>query len=237
MELRCAIVDDEPLAITVLEGMLEKIPGINVIATFNDALSAMDYLADGSNEVDFLFLDIEMPSLSGIDFLKTLTSPPPVIISSANKNYAIEGFELNVVDYVLKPITFERIVKSINKIKERFDKEVQASDESPEALFLKENKKMVKVVVGNILYIEGVKDYVKVVTNRKMVITKNKISYFEEILPSDHFIRVHKSFIVAVNHIDAYSSSFIEIGFNEIPVGRSYKDSALKKLGKISESE
>ena len=239
MKLRCVIVDDEPLAITVLQSKLAKIPGIEVVDTFNDALSVHEYLAERSNEIDFLFLDIEMPSLSGIDLIKSLLKPQLVVITSANKNYAVEGFDLNVVDYVVKPITLERIVKAVNKVKERIEiSKIDKTPKKPEAntsLFLKENKRMVKVVLNDILYIESIKDYVKVVTRNKMVVTKQKISFFEETLPKEDFVRVHKSFIVATNHIDAYNSSFIEIGFTEIPIGRSFKEDALKRLARIIE--
>jgi len=237
MKLKCVIVDDEPLAITVLQGYLKKIPTIEVIATFNDALSVYEILKE--QEIDFLFLDIEMPNLTGIDFLKSFTKPPLVIITSANKNYAIEGFELNVIDYILKPLTFERLLKAINKIieiksaKPIHEKDVEITDH----IYLKENKRMVKIYIENILYIESIKDYVKVVTKSKTVITKQQLGYFETILNPKKFIKIHRSYIIAVNQIDAFSCSTVEIGSIEIPIGRKYKEETLQKLGEIESIE
>ncbi|BDX36674.1 DNA-binding response regulator [Tenuifilaceae bacterium CYCD] len=229
MKLRCVIVDDEPLSIEVMEGYLKKIPNIEVIATFNDAISVMSILSE--QDVDLLFLDIEMPKLSGIDFLRTLANPPMVIITSANKNYAIEGYELNVVDYLLKPITLERVVRGVNKVIEKKSKKAQPQQDTEDYIFLKENKKMVRLNLNSILYLESVKDYVKVVTKNKTVVTKQNLGYFEQILNPSDFIRVHRSFMVAVKNIDAFSSSSVEIGSLEIPFGRLYKDEALKRLG------
>lgn len=235
MKLRCAIVDDELLAIAMLEGILKKIPYVEVVKTFNDALSVYDFISE--NEIDFLFLDIEMPNLTGIDFLKSLTHPPLVIITSANKNYALEGFDLNVVDYVLKPLTLERVTKALCKVVDiKSAKELvgQSHPNNSEHLFLKENKRNVRISINEIVYLESVKDYVKVVTKNKTVLTKENLSHFESILDSTKFVRIHRSFIVAVNHIDAFSCSAVEIGKLEIPIGRLYKESTLKHLGDAS---
>lgn len=237
MNLKCAIVDDEPLAIAILEGLLKKIPNIEVVATFNDAISALEKLNE--LEIDFLFLDIEMPNLTGIDFLKSLSHPPMVIITSANKNYAIEGFELNVIDYLLKPVTLERVLKAVNKILEA--KSIKShhaqSSAGVDFIYLKENKRMVKVTISEIKYLESVKDYVKVVAKDKTVLTKQNISHFEQLLSSNDFIRIHRSFIIALKHVDAYSCSEVEIGSLEIPIGRMYKDEALKRLGDAIDTE
>lgn len=237
MKLRCVIVDDEPLSIEVMESYLKKIPNVEVVATFNDAISVMPILNE--LDVDFLFLDIEMPKISGIDFLRSISNPPMVIITSANKNYAIEGFELNVVDYLLKPITMEKVVRAINKIIEKKSKKTlppQPVDPS-EYLFLKENKKMIRLNICDIQYLESVKDYVKVVTPGKTVVTKQNLSHFEQILNPSDFVRVHRSFIVAISHIDAFTSASIEIGKIEIPIGRLFKDEALKRLGNFDETK
>jgi len=227
----------EPLSIEVLEGYLKKIPNVEVVARFNDAISAMGTLNEF--EVDFLFLDIEMPKISGIDFLRTISNPPMVVITSANKNYAIEGFELNVVDYLLKPITLERVVRAINKIIDKKSKKTTQSSttDSSEYIFLKENKKMIRLNVADILYFESIKDYVKVVTPSKTVVTKQNLSYFEQSLNSQEFVRVHRSFIVSIKHIDAFTSSSVEIGKVEIPIGRLYKDEALRRLGNFDDSK
>ncbi len=236
MKLRCAIVDDESLSIDILQGYLARIPNVEVVATFNDPISVIDFLNE--NEVDFLFLDIEMPNLSGIDLLKSLVEPPLVIITSANKNYALEGYELDVVDYLLKPISLKRLVRSISKISEIISAKInQVSISSEEYIFLKENKRMVRVNFADILFVEGMKDYVKVVTRDKTVVSKQSLSCLEDILANRNFVRVHKSFIVSLDHVDAFSNSFIEIGLFEIPIGRSHKDKALEQLGLISDSE
>ncbi len=237
MKLRCVIVDDEPLSIEVMEGYLKKIPNIEVVATFNDAISVMSILSE--QDIDFLFLDIEMPKLSGIDFLRSITNPPMVIITSANKNYALDGYELNVVDYLLKPITLERVIRAVNKIIEKKSKKTikPTPQESTDYIFLKENKKMIRLVLSDIQYIESIKDYVKVVTENKTVVTKQNLSHFEQILDPSEFVRVHRSFIVAIRHIDAFTSASVEIGKLEIPIGRLYKDEALKRLGNFDDTK
>jgi len=237
MKLRCVIVDDEPLSIEVMEGYLKKIPNIEVVATFNDAISVMSILSE--QDIDFLFLDIEMPKLSGIDFLRSISNPPMVIITSANKNYALDGYELNVVDYLLKPITLERVIRAVNKIIEKKSKKTikPTPQESTDYIFLKENKKMIRLVLSDIQYIESIKDYVKVVTENKTVVTKQNLSHFEQILDPSEFVRVHRSFIVAIRHIDAFTSASVEIGKLEIPIGRLYKDEALKRLGNFDDTK
>jgi len=237
MNLRCAIVDDEVLAIEILEGLLKRIPNIQVVATFNDAIQLLEKICE--LEIDFLFLDIEMPGLSGIDFLKSLPRPPLTIITSANKNYAIEGFELNVIDYLVKPFTFERLLKATNRVSEIVSVKTAHPilSNSHDYIYLKENKRVVRVKISEIKYLESIKDYVKVVTQSKTVITKQNLSFFEKSLDPQHFIRVHRSFIVGVKHIDAYSCSTVEIGSQEIPIGRLYKDDTLKKFGEIVDTE
>ena len=233
MKLRCVVVDDEPLAITIIEGHLKKIPYIEIIGKFDNAIPVYEFLKE--NVVDLLFLDIEMPNITGIDFLKSLSSPPSVIFTTANKNHAIEGFDLNVEDYILKPITFERLFKSVNRVYENINREKKTEKpESDEFLYLKENKKMVKVYFKNILYLESIKDYVKVVTLRKTVITKQQLSYFESLLNNNKFLRIHRSFIVATDKIDAYSLSGIDIGNMELPIGRKYKESVINALENLN---
>lgn len=231
MDVRCVIIDDEPLSINVLEGYLNRIPNVEVVATFTSALPVISYLKE--QPVDFILLDIEMPNLTGIEFIKSLNDPPLVIIVSANKDYAIEGYELNVVDYVLKPLTLERLLKAVNKIFDAVSAKRNSvrTDYKEDILFLKVSKKNVKVLIPDILYIESVKDYVRVVTSDKEIITKQKLSYFEKILNPGQFVRIHRSYIVAKRHIDAYTLSSVEIGRVEIPIGRMYRDNAVNRLG------
>lgn len=237
MKLKCVIVDDEPLALTILEGYLKKIPFIEILAKFESAIPVYEFLK--KTEIDLLFLDIEMPNLSGIEFIKTLPSHPSVIFTTANKNYAIEGFNLNVDDYILKPVTFERLLVAVNRIAEKINPKgrIDHNVESSDYLYLKENKKMVKVNLNDILYFESNKDYVKVVTSCKTVITKQHLGFFEDKLNSKEFLRIHRSFIIAINKIDAYSHSSIEIGKAELPIGRLYKDSVFEVLSKISKHD
>jgi DNA-binding LytR/AlgR family response regulator len=234
MSLRCVVVDDEPLAITIIEGFLKKIPYIEVVGRFDSALPVFEFLK--GNKVDLIFLDIEMPGLTGVDFVKTLSNPPSIIFITANKNYAIEGFDLNVDDFLLKPISFERLLKSVNRIIEKKSKKKKESNQT-DFLYLKENKKMVKVYLKNILYLESIKDYVKVVTVFKTVVTKQPLSYFESILSQAQFLRIHRSFIVAINKIDAYSLSGIDIGNIELPIGRKYKELVIKRLDQLSKAD
>lgn len=238
MKLKCVIVDDEPLALTILEGYLKKIPFIEILAKFDNAIPVYELLK--KTEVDVLFLDIEMPNLTGVDFIKSLPSHPSVIFTTANKNYALEGFNLHVDDYILKPITFERLLTAVNRVADKLaikDKENKNTEEDFNSLYLKENKKMVKVNFNDILYLESNKDYVKVVTLCKTVITKQQLSFFESKLDTKNFLRIHRSFIVAIDKIDAYSHSSIDIGKSELPIGRSYKDSVFEVLSKISHQE
>ncbi|MCK5171385.1 MAG: response regulator transcription factor [Bacteroidales bacterium] len=233
MKLQCVIVDDEPLAITIIEGFLKKIPYIEIIGKFDNAIPVYEFLK--SNPVDLLFLDIEMPNITGIDFLKSLSSPPSVIFTTANKNYAIEGFDLNVEDYILKPITFERLFKAVNRVYENINQgKTTKKPDSNEFLYLKENKKMVKVYFKNILFLESIKDYVKIVTLCKTVITKQQLSYFESSLNNSKFLRIHRSFIVATDKIDAYSLSGIDIGDTELPIGRKYKETVIEALENLN---
>ena len=234
MSLRCVVVDDEPLAITIIEGFLKKIPYIEVVGKFDNAIPVFRFLKE--NKVDIIFLDIEMPGLTGVDFVKTLSNPPSIIFITANKNYAIEGFDLNIDDFLLKPISFERLLKSVNRIIEKKSKKTKESTET-NFLYLKENKKMVKVYLKNILYLESIKDYVKVITVCKTVVTKQPLSYFESILSPVQFLRIHRSFIVAVNKIDAYSLSGIDIGNIELPIGRKYKEPVIQRLDQLSKAD
>lgn len=230
MKLKCVIVDDEPLSVDVLVGFLRKIQDVEVVATFNDAVSALGFIRE--TELDFLLLDIEMPQLSGIDIIRSLSNPPLVIITSANKTYALEGYELEVFDYLVKPITFSRLVRAINRVVEikqiRLQQKLQCTAEG--SIFLRENKKMVRVNIADILYIESDRDYAKVVTSVRTIITKHNISFFEQELNPKDFIRVHRSFIVSIKRIDAFSSSSVEIGKVEIPFGRLYKEDAHRRL-------
>jgi DNA-binding LytR/AlgR family response regulator len=232
--MKCIIVDDEPLAIEIMESYVSKVEQLQLAGTFRNAVSAFTFLQQ--NSVDLIFLDIQMPKLSGIDFLKTLKNPPKVIFTTAFRDYAIEGFELEVADYLLKPIPFERFLKAVAKV---LHQPVTAhppsngkSESSDNYVYFKVDKKMIKTRMEDILFIESVKDYVKVRTAEKEIITQQKISYLEESLPKEQFIRIHRSFIVNREKIDAYSATDVEVGKFHVPIGRNYKNDVMKVLAK-----
>jgi DNA-binding LytR/AlgR family response regulator len=233
--MKCLIIDDEPLAIKVLESHIKNVDFLEISSTFFNAVDAYNYLQ--KNKVDLLFLDINMPRLTGLEFLKTLTNPPQVILTTAYREFALDGYEFNVKDYLLKPISFERFLKAVGKVRGEV-KEVAmpvapaSGNDEPRHIFIKSNKKMVKVYFRDILFIESIKDYVKVKTDKIEVISNQRISGMEEILPKDSFLRIHKSFIINLTRIDSFSNSFVEINKKELPIGRLYKNEALKVLMK-----
>ena len=233
--MKCIIVDDEPLAIEILESYVARIEQLQLVGTFRNAIAAFTFLQQ--HPVDLIFLDIQMPKLSGIDFLKTLKKHPKVIFTTAFRDYALDGFELEVADYLLKPIPFERFLKAVAKVLPQAETErtlpAQPSTTSNESfIYFKVDKKMVKTRLSDILYIESIKDYVKVRTLDKEIITQQKISYLEESLPRTQFLRVHRSFMVNVERIDAYSATDVEMGKHQIPIGRNYKNDVIRILSK-----
>lgn len=230
--MKCIIVDDEPLAIEILESYVARIEELELTGTFRNAIAAFSFVQQ--NPVDLIFLDIEMPKLSGIEFLKTLKNSPKVIITTAYRDYAIEGFELEVVDYLLKPIPFERFLKSVGKVLHSRVEAPVSTQVAPQDSFIyfKVDKKMVKTKIADILYIESIKDYVKVRTADKEIITQQKISYLDESLPRQQFLRIHRSFIVNLDRIDAYTATDVEISKFKVPIGRNYKADVMKVLSK-----
>lgn len=234
--MKCIIVDDEPLAIEILESYVRRIDQLQLAGTFRNAIAAFTFLQQ--EPVDLIFLDIQMPKLSGIEFLKTLKSPPKVIFTTAFRDYALEGFDLEIADYLLKPISFERFLKAVAKVMHKEPTTVhqvagqKQDNNSDDYVFFKVDKKMVKTKMADILYIESVKDYVKVKTTEKEIITQQKISYLEESLPREQFVRVHRSFIINRDKIDAYSATDVEIGKHHVPIGRNYKNDVIKLLAK-----
>jgi two-component system LytT family response regulator len=194
-----------------------------LIAKCDNALSALDWMK--KQKIDLIFLDISMPFLSGVDFIKTLKKPPAVIFTTAYKEYAIESYELNVLDYLLKPISFERFLKAINKLEDRVSDMIKPVPEDADQdlfMYVKSEKKNIKILFREILFIESLKDYIKIHTLNKVIITQLPISTIEQRLP-DNFLRIHRSFIVAKDKITAYTQHDLEIGKLQIPIGRSYK--------------
>ncbi len=229
MTFKCLIVDDEPVAQGILERYIDQLEGLTLVAKCKNALEANEWLRKA--EVDLIFLDIEMPHLDGLSFLSTLASPPKVILTTAYREYALEGYELNVVDYLLKPISLERFMKAINKLDampELVQKESVTGEE--DYLYIKADKKMVQVYFKDILYIEGLSNYVRIFTSGRPIISYQKLSYLESILPGKDFFRCHRSYIVSGPNIKAYNATHLEIGDTEIPIGGSYREATLDRL-------
>ena len=235
MKTKCLIIDDEPLARDLIRNHIEKLDSFEIVAECGDAMKALQELRD--QKVDLMFMDIQMPQITGIEFLKILKNPPKVIITTAFREYALDGFELDVVDYLLKPITFERFLKSVNKYYQETQEEVQTNTPVAEVtqaeesfIYVKENKRVIKVYLHDILYVEGLSEYVQIYTDRKKIITKTSMTNLEEKLPGDGFLRIHKSFIVSLSRIEAFTTHSIEVPGKEIPIGRSYKNAVLEAL-------
>lgn len=235
--MKCIIVDDEPLAREVLESYVDRIDGLDLLASCDNAVKAFDILK--KENVDLIFLDIQMPKLNGIDFLKVLNPQPKVIFTTAYREYAIESYELDVIDYLLKPISFQRFLMAVSKA---MNGQLAVSNEATQItmpdelrseqpyIFLKADRKMVKVYLKDILYIESLKDYVRIKMPQKDVVSLQKISYLEQKLPEDCFVRIHRSFIVPIRKIEAFSQNVIEIDGVELPIGRNYKEEVLQIL-------
>ena len=218
-KIRCIVIEDEPLAVKVIADYISQVPFLDLQATFKDALLATDYLRGYTT--DLIFLDIHLPKLKGMAFLKTLADPPAVIITTAYHEYAVEGFELNVTDYLLKPIEFERFLVAVNKVRNT-QHEKQADEK--DFIFLNIQKKKVKILFSEIVYIESQREYIRIVTTRKEYLSKIGTQEIEEMLPAHLFKRVHRSFIIAVSKIDSYTADSVEVNGVSIPIGRGYKD-------------
>ena len=230
VQLTCLIVDDEPLAQDIIENYLTNFSFVKLVAKCDNALIALDWIK--KQKIDLVFLDVSMPFISGIEFIRTLKNPPAVILTTAHKEFALEGYELNVVDYLLKPISFERFLMAINKLNldvPETPKPVITNARNDSFIYVKSEKKNVKILLKEILFIESLKDYIKIHTTNKTIITQVAISTIEQRLP-DNFLRVHRSFIVARDKITAYTQHDIEIGKLQIPIGRNYKTIVVKNF-------
>jgi two-component system LytT family response regulator len=228
-KVRCIIIEDEPLAVKVLSDYVSQVPFLELQSTFKDAILATEWLR--SNSTDLMFLDIHLPKLKGMTFLKTLLHPPAVIITTAYHQYAVEGFELNVTDYLLKPIEFERFLIAVNKVKaaQTITAVSKENDDVKNYLFLNVQKKKVKILFSEILYVESQREYIKIVTTKKEYFSKMSTNEMEDLLPSNLFKRIHRSFIVSIYKIESYTAEEIEVNGIMIPVGRAYRD-VLDKL-------
>lgn len=235
--MRCLAVDDEPLALSILENFCKKIPSIELLATAADGIEAVEILK--KEEVYLLFIDINMPHMSGIEVVKMLENPPMVIFTTAYQNYALEGFEVSAIDYLLKPFSFDRFFKAVNRAQKQFDlinnsstiaSVSTSSSEIADYIMVKSDYSVVKLLFSSILYIEGLKDYVKIYTTEKNIVTKSTMKNIEERLPKNIFMRTHKSFVININNIDSFENNHIVIKDNQLPLGQQYKEQFLAYL-------
>jgi DNA-binding LytR/AlgR family response regulator len=227
MKYKCIIVDDEPLAIEVIKTHISNLGLFEIVAECNNASEAFQCLSAGY--IDLMFLDIQMPGLKGTDFLKTLVNPPKVILTTAYRDYALEGYELNVLDYLLKPISYDRFLKAVNKFLVN-DTGKPDGKEDKTHIYLNVNKKVHKILIADIIYIESVKDYLTVHTLSGKIVAKHTISAFELLLPENEFIRIHRSFIVSIGKIKGFNAHNIDIGGKELPIGPNYHTQVFEKL-------
>ncbi len=234
MKTKCMIIDDEPLALQLIESYITKIPNLDIVARCSNAIEGFEILKKQS--IDLIFLDIQMPLLTGIEFLNSLQSPPKVILTTAYRDYAPESYELEVLDYLLKPISFTRFFKAIDKYFEtKVATDTNKNSEKisiSESILINMNKKHYKVFCKDILYAESLKDYIRIHTNTGKVTTKDKISDFEKKLPP-YFLRTHRSYIVNTSKITAFTANDVEIGDIEIPIGISYKQDVFRKIKEL----
>lgn len=223
MNLSYLIIDDEPIAHDIIMTYAEELEHLKLKKQCYTALEAINYFQKSS--VDFIFLDIEMPRLKGLDFLKTLQNPPEVIITTAYQEYALEGYELNVVDYLLKPFSLERFLKAISKLRTSAIKSdrIETNSVVSKTLFVKGNKKLHQLILDDILFVESIAGLVKIHCESKIITASESLSFFETALPKNNFIRVHKSFIVAFNKINSIEGNIAHISEHKIPLGRAYK--------------
>jgi DNA-binding LytR/AlgR family response regulator len=231
-KINCLLVDDEPLALDALESLIQKIPELEIIGKCHNAVDALQVIH--SRKVDLLLLDIQMPELSGIEMLKTLSHPPRVIFTTAFRDYAVEAFELDVIDYLVKPISLDRLVKSVNRYHDRRSQKEQVLDTNAKSqarsITIYSDKKNHRVHLSSILYIEGLKDYARIHTDHGRLVARQTMKSLEDILPSEAFIRVHRSFIVPVQRLDSWTTYSITVKGKEIPVGRTYRKSVMDLL-------
>ncbi|WP_421764721.1 LytR/AlgR family response regulator transcription factor [Ekhidna sp.] len=224
MKLQCLIIDDEPIAQEIIEKYLEPFNQVQIVGKCHNAIEANQLLQD--HPIDLIFLDIEMPHVNGISFAKSLEHPPKIIITTAYREYAIDGFELNVVDYLLKPISQERFLKALNRVMALPVNTIQ----SKPYIYLRVDMKMVQVYLDEIVYIQGLSNYVRVFCKDRTLITYQKLSYLEDVLPAELFIRSHRSYIVNISKIKSYTGQDLDVGSTSIPIGGNHKDAVLKIL-------
>ena len=238
-EIFCLVIDDEPHALKILVNFIESLPYLKLVAACKNAIEALQQIQQ--HHIDLLFVDIQMPQILGTDFIRSLQSPPKVIFTTAYRKYAVDGFDLNAVDYLLKPISFDRFLKAVNKVMEihintwhtnqRINE--QPTSAYPDFILIRADRKDIKVSLKEILYIESLKDYLKLVLEKNTLLTKMPIQNIEKILPPEMFLRVHRSFIVSILKISDFSSGVLSISGLHIPVSRTYRITVLKAIEQL----
>ncbi|MCF2875303.1 MULTISPECIES: LytR/AlgR family response regulator transcription factor [unclassified Tenacibaculum] len=231
-KITCVIVDDEPIAREIITSFVTKVPNLELLTTCSNATEAIQFIE--KNTVDLFFLDINMPEITGLSLAKIIGQKSKVIFTTAYRDYAVDGFNLNVVDYLLKPIAFERFFEAVQKVtKTNNTLSITKGSSKKEFMFIRSDRKMIKIDFNEIEYIESLGDYVKVFLKENVVVTRETMSNIENKLPQNNFVRIHRSYIVSLNKISSYTNEFIEINKKALPISRSYKESTLQKLAEV----
>ncbi len=232
-QINCIIVDDEPVAREILEKHLSKMEKVRVVGSCKNALEAFQIVS--SEKVDLIFLDINMPDISGLSFAKSINKSIKVIFTTAYREYAVDGFDLQAVDYLLKPISFERLLQALNKYMNenttvKYYEPATVEDEKSDYFFVRSDRKMIKISYPEILFVESLGDYMKIHLKNKVVVTRETVANIEARLPQTEFMRIHRSFIVSFKAIESFTNEYIEVGKKQIPISRSYKKEVLERL-------
>ncbi len=231
IKTKCIVVDDEPLAIEVLKSHIQKVDSLEIVSTCSDAIEAFDFLS--KNQVDLMFLDIHMPEMKGTELVKTLQNPPSVVFTTAHREYAIESYNLNVLDYLLKPISFDRFLQSIEKYNQQqiiSEVSVRKNNSNEEHIYLREKNVIHKIPVSEVVYVESFGDNLKLHTAQREINSRCTISSLEKALPETDFIRIHRSYLVAIDEITSFSPVMVWIGDTQLPIGTSYRTKTFEKL-------
>ena len=230
-KIRCLLVDDEPPAIELLEKYASMIDQLEVVGTSYSAVKAFDMLKD--KKVDLLFLDIQMPVLNGIDFIKTLKNPPAIILTTAYREYALDGYDLDIIDYLLKPISFDRFLKAVDRYRERTLRPT-TSQKTPmtisDHIFFNVNRTHHKVLLSDIIYIESLKDYVRIHTKKEKLVVKGNIGSTMKLLPHNQFVRIHRSYAIALSYVKSYNQSEVDVDGQKLPIGMSFRDNLMNRM-------
>jgi len=223
MNLNCIITDDEPIAQEIIEDYVKMIPGLTTVAKCKNAMETMDALRQ--NKVDILFMDIHMPGISGLDFIRSLKERPSIIFTTAYPNYAIDAFDLDVADYLLKPVSIDRFLRAVNKVYNKGEKSTEIRTTSTEKtfFFIKSNSDLVKVEYDSILYVEGLENYVKIYCDNKAIVSFSTMKNIEDILSPHRFLRIHRSYIVNLNRTSSIQNNSVNVGNDALPIGKSYR--------------